>query len=168
MMLILFLLAIPAGYGIFYLFTRLAKDSVEGRKNRDIAGAFNKLVVKHRMLIEHREILNDIVIAMDRRTQRMLIVDHSGTLHKEICIPLEAIMESRIVEERNEDGMIDRVLLKLTCTAEYGNHNICFFDHNRDPLQELLALSRKAHYWKGRIEMGRKQSRWYPETEYVL
>lgn len=141
-----FMLGLPAFYGI----RLMRKEKHRKKKQLDLARAYDRLVLRNKLSIEHSEVLGDSILALDRRNNKLLLVDHSKTGRQEVCIPLTAIAAVKIIKERNAGGHIKKIWLQLKNSN--GNiYRVCFFDETSDPVFGLLRFSRRALHWADRI-----------------
>ena len=158
-----FMLGLPAFYGI----RLMRKEKHRKKKQLDLAMAYDRLVLRNKLSIEHSEVLGDSILALDRRNNKLLLVDHSETGKQEVCIPLTAIAAAKISKERNDKGHIKKIWLQVKNSN--GNiHRICFFDEATDPVFGLLRFSRRAVHWADRINPGKDQGKVALEQELVF
>ncbi len=149
-----FMLSLPAFYGI----RLMRKEKHRKKKQLDLARAYDRLVLRNKLSIEHSDVLGDSILALDRRNNKLLLVDHSGPDKREVCIPLTAIAAAKIIKERNAKGHIRKIWLQLK--KSNGNiHRVCFFDETTDPVFGLLRFSRRALHWADRINLGKLQGK---------
>lgn len=154
------------GLMLFYSLRGYAKTRRKQRKHRQMARAYEKQVLKNRVIVDHAEIIDDKVIALDRINKLLLVVNHAGRTKQEYCISLLSITSSKVEKHLSEDGSICKITLHLYVPDRM--YSIDFFDQARDHFSELTALNRKALNWKQRVDVHRHPGRIRPEHEYVL
>lgn len=138
------------------------------KRHEALACAYQRLVLQHRVAVDHYEISGNRVFAFDRKNKKFLIVDHNGPKGQELCIPLLLVADTRVLEEKNENGFIEKILLQLKHKWSDVIYQVCFFDQACDDRIDLPGAARRAVIWKNRIDMHK-----YPGTiswgqEFVL
>jgi hypothetical protein len=162
---ILLVIGFPALYGISEIITGKRKK----RKQRSLAMAYDKLVFEHKLSIEYIDILNDKVIAIDRKNKKLVLINHTEDTRQELCISLSQVASSRIIEERDEqDQCIKKIYLELELKRDFIRHLFCFYKEGKDSITELPSLSRKALYWENRIKTHKYPGSVSIGQEYVL
>ncbi len=145
---VLIVFALVAFYGTRY---RVKKKN----KQMLLALAYEEMVFKNRLMIEHAEVLGNRVIALDRKQKKFLMIDGNGPKKEPICIPLWRVMQTEIVEEQNSEGNIQKVFLLLKCKTHDIRYKLCFYDEAHDDLTDLPCFSKKALHWKNRVDINR-------------
>src|SRR5690606_15120395 len=125
------------------------------KKQLALANAYHNLIIQHRAIVEHSEIIGDMVVALDRRNKKLLVIDYAGKKQVENCITLLCIGDTRIVEEKNSEGNTSRVLLELRRKRTGEAWFICVFDEKLDTIHDLSLRMKKVSYWKTRVDMAR-------------
>ncbi|HYC28525.1 MAG TPA: hypothetical protein VEB42_06905 [Chitinophagaceae bacterium] len=139
------------------------------RKERQLGLAYQKLIMQNRLSVEHAEILDQKVLAMDRKSKKLLLIDHTRSPRQELCIPLTDIETTRVVEVRDrQEQYLQEIKLALRHKRSEKETIICFYDESRDDLSSMKMLYRKALHWKSRIDIHRHRGRVNMEMEYVL
>lgn len=149
-----FMLGLPAFYGI----RLMRKERQRKKKQVDLARAYDRLVLRNKLSVEHSEVLGDSILALDRKNKKLVLVDHSETGRQEVCLPLTAIAAAKVIKERNASGHIKKIELQLK-SSNGKTYRVCFFDETTDPVLGLLRFSRRAVHWADRIDPAKHQGR---------
>lgn len=161
----LFFLGIPT----FYLIRILRKERIKKQKQLDLSLAFDRLVKQVKISDEHSELLNGKVIALDKRNKKLLVIDHNQTERQEECIPLLGVESCKIVEVKDNPGThVKKIFLELKHKWNNKITHFCFYDDSYDLINELPELSRRAKFWKRRIDLHKYPGRVGYGLEYVL
>ncbi len=145
---ILLLIGIPALYGIRQMIVHQRRR----RKQLSLAMAYEKLVLDNKLSIEDIDISDNKVIALDRKNNKLVLINHSGADHQEQCIPLLQIASCNIIEERDEqEKNMEKLVLQLMNKRNNMYYSFCFYDAGLDATTRLPSLSRQALLWKNRI-----------------
>jgi hypothetical protein len=160
-----FILAIPA----YYLIRIFRKERVRKKKHLELGLAYDKLVKQMRFSIQHSELLNGKLIALDRRNKKLLVIDHNQIKKQEECISLLGIENCRIVEEKDgPDGCINKIFLQLKFKWNDKITRFCFYDDSYDLITEMPTLARRAKFWKDRIDLHKYPGSVGLQLDYVL
>lgn len=147
---IILIIGLPALYGI----RELIKDKHKKRKQLSLTIAYDKLVTENKLSIEYIDVLKDKVIAIDKKNKKLVLINHSMETRQELCIPLQQVASSRIIEERDhQDQCIQKIYLELKLRKHYIHHLFCFYDGSKDSVIDLPSLSRKALHWSNRVNI---------------
>lgn len=133
-----------------------------------LALAYERMVMKHRLAIDHVEVFDHRIAALDRKHKKLLFLYHAAnTHHQQELISLREVSSLQLVEEREEaKGFIRKVFLALSCPDT--TYRLCFYDHTKDAPTQLLPAMRRARNWKQRADMNRSSGTVNLETEYVF
>src|SRR5690349_854464 len=93
--------------------TRLVKEKRRKRNEIKLARTYEQLLLRHRLAVDHSEIISERVIALDRRSQRLLFLDLNTTDKPEMCLSLTEVAAVKVVKEEAKDGSIQKVCLEL-------------------------------------------------------
>lgn len=165
---VLLILAIPIGCAVLYTARHLAKDIRQKRRRLKLADTYHRFVLQNRFIVDHSEVIGNRLMALDRKNKKLIVIDYNGKESKELCIPLLSVSATRIVEEKNEQGLIERIMLELKLKISHVVYSICFFDHAHDPIGGLRHMARKAQHWKNRVDVNKYPGSVNVGTEYVL
>ena len=158
-------LALPIGM----LTYSLMKEQKKKKVWLALAQAYERLLWEEKLSVEQSEIVGNKVIALDRRSKKLLLLDYSGAQPLERCFSLREIAATRIVEKRDAlQACVQRILLELNNGRTGELLQFCFYDENHDPLTDLKRLTRKAVQWKTRIDVHRSSGNVSREMDYVL
>jgi hypothetical protein len=159
------LLIIPA----FYLIRILLKEKIKKKKQRQLGFAYDRLIKRLKFSVEHLELLNGKLIALDRKKKKLLVIDHNQIEKQEECISLLGVESCKIIEVKHgPDAYIKKVFLELKYRWNNKITRFCFYDDSCDLITELPTLARKAKLWKHRIDLHKYPGRVNFELEYVL
>lgn len=167
-MLIILLLVLFLGPAVYYGLRHWQKEGQRKKRHQALARAYEQLVLKSRVAIEHTEIIGNRVLALDKRNKKLVVIDHNEPGKQELCIPLTAIGETMILEEKNKEENTERIFLTLKQRRCNTLHKICFFDYRHDPLLDFPHLSRRALHWKTRVDIHRSSGSTALPQEFVL
>lgn len=131
------------------------------KKNKQInteklVNAFHKIAFHHKLVVEHFDMTDNRLFAIDRINKKLVVIDYTGETKKELCIPLISISYSSLSFKKTAAEETDRILLDLYLKGNKNPESICFFDHSHDNMTRFPYLSRKAINWKNRIDIYRK------------
>lgn len=157
-------LALPAGF-ITY---KMIKEQKKKKTWLALAKAYERLLWDNKLTVEHSEILNEKVIALDRRNKKLILIDHNRLQPMELCISLGDVVATRIVETRDEmQECIKSINLELQSRSGHAVQ-FCFYNVQQDDLFSLKPLKRKALQWKTRIDVHRNSGNVNMQMEYVV
>ena len=161
----IFLLGIPA----YFLIRILRKNIIMKKKQQELGLTYDRLVKQARFSIQHSELLNGKLIALDRGNKKLLIIDHNQFKKQEECISLLGIESCKIIEIKNDaDSGIRKIFLELKYKWNNNISRFCFYDDSYDKITELPSLARKAKSWKHRIDLHKHPGSVGLQLEYVL
>jgi len=80
----LLFLGIPA----YYLIRIFVKEKKQKKKQRQLGLAYDRLVKQVKFSVEHSELLNGKLIALDRKNKKLLLIDHNLIEKQEECLSL--------------------------------------------------------------------------------
>jgi hypothetical protein len=161
---LLLLLLIIGLYGI--------KEVIKDRKKKSdqlaLALAYETMVMKHRLEIEHVEVFDLRIIALDRKHKMLLFFYQRLGYYEEVAISLLELTSCSILESHDESGSIRALYLQMVTSEDEKGYNLCFYDEQGDKPASLLSAMRRARYWKQRIEVNRYPGAVDLEAEYVF
>jgi hypothetical protein len=159
-----FILAIPA----YYLIRIFRREKVKKKKHLELGLAYERLVKQKRFSIQHSEVLNGKLIALDSRNKKLLLIDHNGEKQEE-CISLLGIENCRVIEAKyGPEACISRIFLELKFKWNNKITRFCFYDGTYDSITELPLLAGRAKLWKHRIDLHKYPGSVGLQLEYVL
>jgi hypothetical protein len=163
--LIILILALPTLYGI----REMIKEKQIKSKQLRLAKVYDKLVSENKLSVEHLDMFEYKVIALDRKNKNLLFIDHTEGNKQELCISLLQIASCRIVKERDVHGKyIKKLFLELKNRRNNRLYKFCFFDESKNSISDLPALSRQASLWKHRVKIHSNPGNISLEQEYVF
>lgn len=148
---VLVIVTIAAGVLLSFGIRYMMMKKRQMQKQRELVEAYNQVKAQNKVVVSHMEIVGNRIIALDRKGKRLVYVEHSGRQRDAVFIALDAFSTIRIVEEKNKQGCIERIVLELKQKSSDQLYRICFFDHAHDAITELTLLARKARHWKNRV-----------------
>jgi hypothetical protein len=161
----LLVLGIPA----YYLIRIILKEKTQNKKQRQLGLAYDRLIKKGKFSVEHSELLNGKLIALDRKNKKLLIIDHNQIEKQEECLSLLGVESCKIIEVKHAaDACIKKIFIELNYKQNNKITRFYFFDDSYDLITELPTLARKAKFWKHRINLHKYPGRVNLELEYVL
>src|SRR5688572_25550198 len=106
----LLLLGIPA----YYIIRIFLKEKRQKKKQRQVGLAYEKLVKQVKFSVEHMELLNGKLIALDRKNKKLLIIDHNQKEKQEECLSLLGVEGCKMIEVKHgADACIKKIFLEL-------------------------------------------------------
>ena len=81
--LIILILGLPTLYGIVVII----KEKLIKNKKLRLTRVYNRLILENKLSVEHLDILENKVIALDRVNKKLLFIDHTEQNKQELCIP---------------------------------------------------------------------------------
>ncbi|MCU7549194.1 hypothetical protein OCK74_08710 [Chitinophagaceae bacterium LB-8] len=164
-LIIILIIGLPALYGI----REIIKEKRKKRSQLSLAMSYDMLVLENKLSIEYIDILENKVIAIDRKNKKLVLIDHTEENKQELCISLLQVASSSIIEERDEqDKCIKKIFLEIKLRRHHMHHKFCFYDDSKDSVTELPSLSRRALHWRNRVNIHRLPGTVSIEQEYVL
>ncbi|HYH14349.1 MAG TPA: hypothetical protein VD794_03960 [Flavisolibacter sp.] len=134
-----------------------------------LALAYERMVMKHKLEIEHVEVFDNRIIALDRKHKKLAFLYYDNTYQQEEMIPLQEIGTSRLVEEREvKKGFIKSLHLEIALAAFGKKYLLCFYNDSKDKPTSLLSAMRRARNWKQRVDVNKNPGLINIESEYVL
>ena len=148
---------------------QLIKEQKKKSGQLALALAYERMVMKHKLAIEHMEVFDNRIVALDRKQKKLLFLYHAADVHQHELVSLQDIASLQLIEEREElKGFIRKVFLALTCAADSTTYRLCFYDHSKDAPTILLPAMRRARNWKQRVGVNRNPGTVSLESEYVF
>jgi hypothetical protein len=161
----LFILGIPA----YFMIRILRQQKAKQKRQLELGIAYDNMTRRHKLAIEHSDLLKGKVIALDRKNKKLLLIDHNQTSRQEEVISLLGIEACRIKEEKDaKDQCTGKIFLEMKHKWNEKITRFCFYDDAYDPLTDLPSLARRARYWKNRIDLHKYPGHVCLELEYVL
>lgn len=156
-------------WGMAYYGLRLMTfEEHQKNKQKRLANAYQRLLLQHRIVVDHYEIIGNRVLAFDRKNKKLIAVDHNGPTKQEHCISLLSVSTTSIVEEKNKNGYVERIFLHIKHKRSDASYRLCFFDQAYDNIVDLPCSARCAVMWKNRIDVHKYSGTVPLGQEYVL
>lgn len=116
---------------------------------------YNDLIDRNNLTIDSKEDFRKRIIAVDRVNEQLLFVDLSGEEERSFLVDLPEVVLCRLVKnERPEKGHITKILLECALKGKKeAVIQLPFYDELTDSLMDLPYLSKKADYWKQKINI---------------
>ena len=133
-----------------------------------LANAYQGLLLQHRIIVDHYEIIGNRVFAFDRKNKKLIVVDHTGPAKQEGCLSLSLVAETQVLKEKNKSGHTEKIFLQIKVKRSGVGCRLCFFDQSHDDIIELSAAARRAMIWKNRIDLHKYPGSVSLGREYVL
>jgi hypothetical protein len=148
---------------------QLMKERKKKSGQLALALAYERMVMKHKLLVDHVEVFDSRIVALDRKHKKLLFLYHAAdSHHQHELVPLQEVTALKLVEEREEArGFIRKIFLALLTNADT-TYSLCFYDHTKDAPTLLLPAMRRARNWKQRVEVNRNPGTVSLESEYVF
>lgn len=154
-------------FGLFGI-GQIIRDRKKRSSQLAMALAYEKAVKKNQLKIEHVEVFDNRIIALDRIHKIVLFFYQRAEGYEEVVVPLLELASCRMIETHNDSGYIKTVYLQLLTQANDSDYKLCFYDEQSDKPTSLLPAMRRARNWKQRIEVNRNPGTISLEAEYVF
>jgi hypothetical protein len=162
-------LVIMAALAVALIIRMLYKKRKENKKQRDLAGAYDRLVRENKLSIEETHVSNNRVIGLDRKNKKLLLIDHTAYIKQEQCVSLDQLDSCEITREKDEAKKCTiRFFLELNYKRNKGKLKFIFFDESEDNIIEKPSLMKRAEYWKRKINLYMKRDKIRTTFEYVI
>jgi hypothetical protein len=153
---------------VYYGIRHMTFERGQKKKQEELADAYRCLLLRHRVAVAHDEFIGNRVLAFDRKNKKLIVVDHNEAAKQELCISLLSVSETKIVEEKNKDGFVERIFLQIKHKRSDARYRICFFDQLYDGIADLPGSARRAVMWKHRLDVHKYPGPVFWGQEYVL
>lgn len=151
---ILLVLLVPVGYFIFLCTRIIVQKKRAGKRKRELARTYNFFVLRERMIIDHAEVIGDMVIALNRSWKELVVIDHFENKKDTFRIRLATVASCLIKEERNDRDDLKEIQLLLFRRYHDQPLIICFRPANKR-LAEEQAMLKTARRWKNLVDVHR-------------
>jgi hypothetical protein len=161
---VLILLGIPG----YLLIHTLIKQNRKKKREKVLGLAFDRLVKEVRFSINHIEMLHGKVIALDRRSKKLLLIDHNQRVKQEECLSMLWIQSCRVIEIKyGSESCTRKILLEIKHKWNNKISQFSFYDDAYDTRRNLTTLTKMAKFWKHRIDLHKYPGSVNLELEYV-
>ena len=147
---------------------KLVSHRQKRKRKESLAQAYKRLTRQHRLVVTYADTIGNRMIGLDKAGKKLIFIDHAGSKHESYVVQLNSIKSARLVNEKNNQGRIERIVLALTSNRNKPVYSLCFFDHAHDPILEQTMLANKAHHWQNRLSIQNYQGALGLEAEFVL
>ncbi|ANE50858.1 hypothetical protein [Flavisolibacter tropicus] len=147
---------------------QVIREQNKKRNQLALSLAYQGMVEKHKLQIEHVEVFEDRIIGLDRKQKVLVFLFHRSGCFSELTVPLLELTGCRIVEKHNEKGYITNVSIHMETLIKDKVYQLCFYDDQFDKPTSLLPAMRRARNWKQRIAVNSDPGVISLEAEYVL
>jgi uncharacterized protein YpmB len=147
----------------------LYKKSKENKKQKDLAKTYDRLVRENKLSIEETHVSNNRLIGLDRKNKKLLLIDHNTNIKQEQCVALDHLDSCEIIREKDEAKKCTiRFFLELKYKRSNGKLKFIFFDESEDKIVEKPSLTKRAEYWRRKINLYMKRDKINRTFEYVI
>ena len=145
---LMLLLPIPLYLGFKALFA-----SKHDRRNAlALKVALDRVIRRNRLLISEIDTFKNKAIALDRRNNKLILVEHRNNVTWEKCLSLGELGSFTIIKEMDQlTGCTQKVVIELNFNSNEELVYFTFYDESNDNIHELPSLVRKATDWKDKI-----------------
>ncbi|PZR24782.1 MAG: hypothetical protein DI535_20790 [Citrobacter freundii] len=151
---IIFALLVPVGYFIFIVIRTVVRRKHAGKRKRRLARTYNGFVLREGMIIDHSEVIGDMVIALNRCWKELVVIDQHGKIPETHRIRLSTVTDCLIKEERYDRGNLKEIQLLL-----FRRNNqepvIVHFRASDNTMTEEQSMLKKARRWKNLVDVHR-------------
>jgi|SRR6218665_243671 len=151
---IILALLIPVSYFIFICTRIVVQKKRAGKRKRELARAYNGFVLRERMIIDHSEVIGDMVIALNRSWKELVVIDHHGKIRETHRIRLSTVTDCLIKEERYNRGNLKEIQV-LLFRRNNEKSVIVHFRAADDTMAEEQSMLKKARRWKNLVDVHR-------------
>lgn len=151
---IILALLVPVGYFIFIVIRTIVRKKSASERKRELARAYNGFILRERMIIDHSEVIGDMVIALNRSWKELVVIDHHDKVRETYRIRLATVTDCLIKEERHERGNLKAIQVLL-----FRRNNekpvIVHFRAADNTMAEEQSILKKARRWKNLVDVHR-------------
>lgn len=133
-----------------------------------LALAYERMVIKYKLHIEHVEVFDNRIIGLDRKQKMLVFLFHHTGCFLELVVPLLKLIDCRILEKHNEKGYINAIYLQLETSEKDEAYQLCFYEDKCDKPTSLMPAMRRARNWKQRLTVNSTPGIINLEAEYVF
>ncbi|MET0466912.1 MAG: hypothetical protein ABW007_27370 [Chitinophagaceae bacterium] len=137
---IFLVLLLPVGYFVFLLVQLFLQRRRMRERKQELARSYNSFVIRERMIIDHSEVIGDMVIALNRSWKELIVIDHHGKQKKMYRIRLTTVTDCTIKENRRAKGGLENIVLLLFSTTDKPPLEIFFRPADNSLIGEQAVL----------------------------
>ena len=165
LIILLLLLPIP----IYLGFKALFKKKHDRRNALTLKVALDRVIKRYRLSISEIDTFGNRVIALDRKNNKLIMVELRNNVTWEKCLSLVELTSFTIIKELDQlTGCTQKVVIKLNFNHSEELEYFTFYDESNDNIHELPTRVRKAIYWKNKIQYHLNNKHTKHRLEYVL
>ena len=155
---------------LLYLgFKALFENKHDRRNALAIKVALERVIRRKRLLISEIDTLGNKVIALDRKNNQIILVEHRNNVTWEKCLSLGELESCNINKEMDQlTGCAQKVVMELNFNSNEELIYFTFYDKSNDSIHELPSRLRKENYWKNKIQHHLNSVKAGYRLEYVL
>ena len=155
---------------LLYLgFKAVFENKLDRRNSLAIKVALDRVLKRNRLSISEIDTLGNKVIALDRKHNKIILVEHRNNVTWEKCLSLGELESCNINKEMDQiTGCAQKVVMELNFNSSEDLVYFTFYDKSNDSIHELPSRIRKANYWKNKIQHHSNSVKEDYELEYVL
>ncbi|MBL7696952.1 MAG: hypothetical protein JNK79_02300 [Chitinophagaceae bacterium] len=151
MFLIVLVLLVPIPLYMAYYFLFVKKSNDKGVL--EVETAFKRVIKRNKLTISEMNKFADRLIAIDRKTGRLILIVYRNGITWEKCINVEEIMRCKINNiVDHSTGYIKEVNMELRLQNVEDHIRFTFFDDAVDNLSDLGRRIKQSKYWQKKIE----------------
>jgi len=139
---------------LFYIgFMLLFEDKHRSKESVAVDNAFKRVIKRHRLSISDVDVVGSSIIALDKKTGKLVLVVYKNGVTWEKCFSLNQLLFCQIVNVQDKISLcIKSIKLELTFSNDSRVISFVFFDEKTDNLSDLPSRVKKSKYWKRKIQ----------------
>jgi len=144
---ILLLLPIP----LLILHRKGLQKKQERSRALELKKAFTQLSRRYKLSIDEVEIFESKIIGLDKKSNKLILIEYVGNSLRKNCIPLNELESHRVIKDLDRiAGCINEVFLEFKFNYQKPV-NFTFYDSAKDNISAFSFLRDKAKYWDAKI-----------------
>lgn len=155
---------------LLYLgFKAMFENKHDRRNARELKVALNRVIRRNRLVISEIDAFTNKVIAIDRKNDKLVLVEHRNNVIWEKCFSLGELKSCNISKETDHlTGCTQKVVMEFNFINSRELAYFTFYDKSNASVHELPSRIRKANYWKNKIQHHLNSVRAGNRLEYTL
>jgi len=151
MILVIVLLLMPLP--IYIGFQSLFKDKYQHKIDLALKEAFRRVTKRHRLFMFKVTVFKDRLIGIDKRLNRLIIINYKHGITAEKCFTLDDLINCRVVNRvQSERGCITNIAIELTLSSDPAIVRFSFFDEKTDDSRNFAWAVKKSKIWESIIK----------------
>jgi len=150
-------------------FKALFENKHDRRNALTLKVALDRVIRRNRLLISEIDAYKNRVIALDRKNNKITLVQHRNNVTWEKCFSLRELESCNIIRETDHlTCCTQKVVMEFNFSKNGEPVYFIFYEKSDDSVHELPSRIRKASYWKNKIQHPLNSVKAGYRLEYVL